>query len=115
MKGFLGLVLLVLLVSYASPISAGVVICKKVKDAVQPCVPYLTASVSSPSSDCCQVLTKFGKRASGASPKLKETACNCLKKAAKEMNVMDDRVSKLSKLCKSDFNMPFSTKMECSK
>ncbi|PSS10049.1 Non-specific lipid-transfer protein like [Actinidia chinensis var. chinensis] len=100
------LLLLALLLSPASAIT-----CSDVIRDMSPCVSYLKSGSGMPPAPC---RTGAQAIASAATTTDKQTACNCIKSASKQMNVNPSLVKALPGNCRISLGFTLDPNIDCS-
>ena len=106
--------LVVLVFTVAAKEASKGLTCDQEKSLVAPCLDFLTKKTDTPSTPCCQGLTKLIE--STPTKEEKKAACKCLKEGASQVPNLDkDRVNNLCKTCKISVHFLFSKDLECEK
>ncbi|KAH6767621.1 Bifunctional inhibitor/lipid-transfer protein/seed storage 2S albumin superfamily protein [Perilla frutescens var. hirtella] len=92
---------------------AAAITCSDVMRDLRPCITYLKSGSGAPPSPCCTGASTLASAATTTADK--QTACNCLKNAAKSINVKPELAKSLPSNC--GITMPFevSPTVDCSK
>lgn len=88
------------------------VTCGDVFRAITPCVQYLQNGSGPPPAPCCQGASALASSVTSKADK--QTVCNCLKSAAKNMKVNLQLAKTLPGYCKISFPYPMDPNVDCS-
>ncbi|KAK6120769.1 hypothetical protein DH2020_045485 [Rehmannia glutinosa] len=94
-----------------SPTAA--ITCSDVIKDLRPCVNYLKSGSGTPPSDCCTGASSLASAATSTADK--QTACTCLKNAAKSINPKPELAKSLAGNCGISLPFEVSPTVDCSK
>ncbi|KAL1540014.1 non-specific lipid-transfer protein 8-like [Salvia divinorum] len=102
---------LAVIVAVAAPSRA--LTCSDVMKDLRPCINYLKSGSGAPPSPCCAGASNLAATATATADK--QTACNCIKNAAKSITIKPELAKALPGNC--GISMPFqiSPNVDCSK
>ncbi|XP_042015312.1 non-specific lipid-transfer protein 8-like [Salvia splendens] len=105
------LLFLAVLAAVVAPSRA--ITCSDVMKDLRPCINYLKSGSGTPPSPCCTGASSLASAATTTADK--QTACNCIKNAAKSITIKPELAKALPGNC--GISMPFqiSPNVDCSK
>ncbi|KAF7833379.1 non-specific lipid-transfer protein A [Senna tora] len=86
--------------------------CEKLKLALSPCLQYLTGITTDPSPACCNGMETL--KSSTPTQDDRRAACQCLKDAAAQFPIREDRAKALPQSCGIEVGVPISKDIKCS-
>lgn len=87
--------------------------CGEARSLLLPCLPYLEGSgPGEPPPACCEGATSVYQRAN--TTQVRREICVCLKNAAKDMPINQDRAKRLPEQCKLNVPFPLDPNVNCS-
>ncbi|KAL1818767.1 hypothetical protein ACET3Z_013636 [Daucus carota] len=107
------LTLLLVLIFLLSPTSEAAITCSDVISNLRPCISYLTSGSGKPPSPCCAGVSTLSTSATTTADK--QTACNCIKNASKNLNVNTALAQALPSNCGVSLPFTVSPTVDCSK
>ncbi|KAH7544782.1 hypothetical protein FEM48_Zijuj01G0022800 [Ziziphus jujuba var. spinosa] len=93
--------------------SEAAISCSDVISNLRPCVSYLVNGSGKPPPACCSGVSAVASAASTSADK--KTACNCIKSAAKNVNLNPQLAQALPGNCGVNLPFPVSPNTDCSK
>lgn len=93
--------------------SEAAVSCSDVISKLRPCVSYLVSGSGKPPPACCSGVSALASAPSTSADK--KTACDCIKSAAKNVNLNPQLVQALPGNCGVNLPFPVSPNTDCSK
>lgn len=107
-------ILLLLLLVVVAPLSSNAAItCSDVIKDLRPCVSYLQSGSGKPPSPCCAGVSALSSAATTTADK--QTACNCIKNASKNLKVNTGLAQALPGNCGVSLPYTVSPTVDCSK
>lgn len=92
---------------------AAAITCSDVIKDLRPCVNYLKSGSGTPPPPCCAGASSLAAAATTTADK--QTACTCLKNAAKNINLKPELAKALPANCKISTPFEISPTVDCSK
>ncbi|KAF7833378.1 Non-specific lipid-transfer protein A [Senna tora] len=86
--------------------------CEKLKLALSPCLQYLTGITTDPSPACCNGMETL--KSSTPTQDDRRAACQCLKDAAAQFPIREDRAKALPQSCGVEVGVPISKDIKCN-
>lgn len=87
--------------------------CSDVIKDLRPCINYLKSGSGAPPKPCCDGASSLASSATTTADK--QTACGCLKNAAKNINLKPELAKSLPSNCKISLPFEVSPNVDCSK
>ncbi|KAL2491447.1 Non-specific lipid-transfer protein 8 [Abeliophyllum distichum] len=97
----------------APSLSDAAITCSDVIKDVKPCITYLKSGSGKPPADCCTGASNLVSSATSTADK--QAVCNCLKNAAKNININPELAKSLPGNCGFSLPYPISPTVDCSK
>ncbi|KAK3024631.1 hypothetical protein RJ639_043255 [Escallonia herrerae] len=103
---------LLMLLLLLAPSSVAAITCSDVMKDLRPCITYLKSGSGKPPAPCCAGASALASAASTTADK--RAACNCIKSAARSMNINTELAKALPGNCNIHLSFTISPSVDCS-
>ncbi|KAJ9176657.1 hypothetical protein P3X46_011943 [Hevea brasiliensis] len=104
---------LLFVISSGNTVQGQGITCAQAITTLQPCLPFLLGTASSPNPSCCSGVQTLNKEAN--TTEIRRQLCQCIKTAAASAGVNPGNAKQLPGLCNVNLPVPIDPSVDCSK